>query len=77
MSHKSKPNPKISRAGQSRKVVTIHQSESVGHNKGIPPKPPTILSRDNGSTFSGQVGAGSAPGAAGAPVTAAEPVTSY
>jgi hypothetical protein len=63
--HKSKPAPRTSPAMDSRRPITHHDNEaSVGHGVGSRSRK-TILQKDNGSTFSGQVGAGGAPGAAG------------
>jgi len=52
MSMRNSP-PRQSPAHQKRRPVTIHQEESVGHNKGVPPAKPAILDRDNGRGYGG------------------------
>jgi hypothetical protein len=67
--HKSKPAPRTSPVMDKRSPVTAHNNEaSVGHGIGSR-SCKTILQKDNGSTFSGQVGAGGAPGANGPAIT--------
>jgi hypothetical protein len=68
MSHRNSP-PRQSAVQRARKPVTIHQEESVGHNRGVPPRKPVILDPANGSTYGGRGGAGGAPGACGEPTT--------
>lgn len=52
MSMRQNP-PRQSPAHRTRKPVTIHQEESVGHNMGRPPAKPVILDRDNGESMGG------------------------
>jgi hypothetical protein len=39
--------------GTAREPVTIHNEESVGHNKGRPPAKPAILDPQNGESLDG------------------------
>ncbi|MCU1340538.1 MAG: hypothetical protein JWO19_6119 [Bryobacterales bacterium] len=56
--------PRQDRRGVGRSPVKPHDGQkSVGTNK------PTILDPTNGSTFSGQAGAGGAPGSSGPAIT--------
>ena len=64
MSTRQNP-PRQSPAHRARKPVTIHNEESVGHNRGVPPRKPVILDPANGSTYGGRGGAGGAPGQSG------------